>query len=118
MTTPYQKALQLRDEKGYTFIHPFNDEDVIAGQASIGLELLDQLEDVEAVIVPVGGGGLISGVAFAIKSLRPSCKVYGVQAAGAASMFQSLHDGHAGSIAIRLHIRGRHRRKMSRRSDL
>lgn len=94
----YQKALQLRDEKGYTFIHPFNDEDVIAGQASIGLELLDQLEDVEAVIVPVGGGGLISGVAFAIKSLRPSCKVYGVQAAGAASMFQSLHDGHAEAL--------------------
>lgn len=94
----YQKALQLRDEKGYTFIHPFNDEDVIAGQASIGLELLNQLEDVEAVIVPVGGGGLISGVAFAIKSLRPSCKVYGVQAAGAASMFQSLHDGHAEAL--------------------
>ena len=94
----YQKALQLRDEKGYTFIHPFNDEDVIAGQASIGLERLDQLEDVEAVIVPVGGGGLISGVAFAIKSLRPSCKVYGVQAAGAASMFQSLHDGHAEAL--------------------
>ncbi len=94
----YQKALQLRDEKGYTFIHPFNDEDVIAGQASIGLELLNQLEDVEAVIVPVGGGGLISGVAFAIKSLHPSCKVYGVQAAGAASMFQSLHDGHAEAL--------------------
>lgn len=94
----YQKALQLRDEKGYTFIHPFNDEDVIAGQASIGLELLNQLEDVEAVIVPVGGGGLISGVAFAIKSLRPSCKVYGVQAAGAASMFQILHDGHAEAL--------------------
>ena len=94
----YQKALQLRDEKGYTFIHPFNDEDVIAGQASIGLELLNQLEGDEAVIVPVGGGGLISGVAFAIKSLRPSCKVYGVQAAGAASMFQSLHDGHAEAL--------------------
>lgn len=94
----YQKALTLRDEKGYTFIHPFNDEDVIAGQASIGLELLDQLEDVEAVIVPVGGGGLISGVAFAIKTLRPSCKVYGVQAAGAASMFRSIHDGHAETL--------------------
>ncbi len=94
----YQKALKLRDEKGYTFIHPFNDEDVIAGQASIGLELLDQLEDVEAVIVPVGGGGLISGIAFAIKTLRPSCKVYGVQAAGAASMFRSIHDGHAETL--------------------
>ena len=63
----YQKALQLRDEKGYTFIHPFNDEDVIAGQASIGLELLDQLEDVEAVIVPVGGGGLATGVSTLAK---------------------------------------------------
>lgn len=114
----YQKALQLRDEKGYTFIHPFNDEDVIAGQASIGLELLDQLEDVEAVIVPVGGGGLISGVAFAIKSLRPSCKVYGVQAAGSRLYVSESTRWTRGSIAIRLHIRGRHRRKMSRRSDL
>ena len=73
----YAKALQLRDEKGYTFIHPFDDEDVIAGQGTIGLEILDQLPDLDAVIVPVGGGGLISGVAFAIKSLRPEVKVYG-----------------------------------------
>ena len=65
---------------------------VIAGQGTIGLEILDQLPDVEAVVVPVGGGGLISGVAFAIKSLNPNVKVYGVQAEGAASMVQSLHD--------------------------
>ena len=89
----YQKALELRDEKGYTFIHPFNDDDVIAGQGTIGIELLDQLPDVDAVVVPVGGGGLISGVAFAIKSLNPNIKVYGVQAAGAPSMVNSLHDG-------------------------
>jgi len=89
----YQKALELRDEKGYTFIHPFNDDDVIAGQGTIGLEILDELENVDAVIVPVGGGGLISGVAFAIKSLRPEVKVYGVQAQGAASMVDSLADG-------------------------
>ncbi len=88
----YQKALQLRDERGYTFIHPFDDENVIAGQGTIGLELLDQLPDVEAVVVPVGGGGLISGVAYAIKSLNPQVKVYGVQASGAASMVNSLHD--------------------------
>lgn len=86
----YQRALRLRDEKGYTFVHPFNDERVIAGQGTIGLELLEQLPDVEAVIVPVGGGGLISGVAYAMKSLNPSIKVYGVQAAGAPSMYESL----------------------------
>lgn len=88
----YQRALQLRDEHGYTFVHPFDDENVIAGQGTIGLEILDQLPDVEAVVVPVGGGGLISGVAFAIKQLNPKVKVYGVQAEGAASMVQSLRD--------------------------
>ena len=86
----YQKACQLQKESGSTFIHPFNDEDVIAGQGSIGLELLDQLPDLDAVIVPIGGGGLIGGVAFAIKALRPQCKVYGVQAMGAPSMYNSV----------------------------
>ena len=88
----YQRALQLRDEHGYAFVHPFNDEHVIAGQGTIGLEMLDELADVEAVVVPIGGGGLISGVAFAIKSLNPKVKVYGVQAAGAPSMYQSIHE--------------------------
>lgn len=88
----YNKAIELRDEKGYTFVHPFDDENVIAGQGTIGLELIDQLDEFDAVVVPVGGGGLISGVAFALKSLNPRIKVYGVQAAGAASMVQSLHD--------------------------
>lgn len=88
----YKKALQLRDEKGYTFIHPFDDEDVIAGQGTIGLELLEQLPDMDAVVVPIGGGGLISGVAFTIKSLNPNIKVYGVQAAGAPSMLNSVKD--------------------------
>ena len=89
----YNRALQLKDEKGYTFIHPFNDEDVIAGQGTIGLEVLEQLPDVDVVIVPVGGGGLISGVAFAIKSLNPNVKVYGVQASGAPSMLRSVANG-------------------------
>ncbi len=88
----YQKALELKDEKGYTFIHPFDDEAVIAGQGTIGLEILEQMDDVDAVVVPVGGGGLISGVAFAIKSLRPEVKVYGVQASGAPSMVNSVRD--------------------------
>lgn len=88
----YAKALELQKEKGYTFIHPFNDENVIAGQGTIGLELLDQLPSLDAVIVPVGGGGLISGVAFAIKQLKPDIKVYGVQAKGAASMYNSIKD--------------------------
>lgn len=89
----YAKAVELRDQYGYTFVHPFDDEKVIAGQGSIGLEILEQLPEVQAVVVPVGGGGLIAGVAFAIKTLRPDVKVYGVQAAGAPSMEQSLHSG-------------------------
>ncbi len=87
----YQRAIELHKQEGYTFIHPFDDIDVIAGQGTIGLELLDQLADIDAVIVPIGGGGLISGVAFAIKSLNPNIKVYGVQSSGAPSMAQSLH---------------------------
>ena len=88
----YQKAIRLRDEHGYTFVHPFDDENVIAGQGTIGLELLEQLPGVEVVLVPIGGGGLASGVAFAIKSLNPKVQVWGVQAAGAPSMYQSLVD--------------------------
>ncbi|MBQ5317428.1 MAG: threonine ammonia-lyase [Oscillospiraceae bacterium] len=89
----YARALELRDEKGYTFIHPFDDEMVIAGQGTIGIELLEQLPDVDAVVVPIGGGGLISGVAFTIKSLNPKVKVYGVQAEGAPSMEKSIAHG-------------------------
>lgn len=90
----YQKALQLRDEYGYTFIHPFNDPDVIAGQGTIALELSEQLPDLDAVIVPIGGGGLISGIAYTLKTLNPNVKVYGVQASGAPSMLNSIHDAH------------------------
>lgn len=89
----YQKALELKEEKNYTFVHPFDNEDVIAGQGTIGLEILDQMPDVEAIIVPIGGGGLISGVAFAIKNLNPNIKVYGVQASGAPSMRNAIRDG-------------------------
>ena len=88
----YERALQLQKERQLTFIHPFDDEDVIAGQGTIGLEILSQLKDLDAIVVPVGGGGLISGVAFAVKSMNPKVQVYGVQASGAASMVTSLHD--------------------------
>lgn len=89
----YNRALKLQKEFGYTFIHPFDDEDVIAGQGTIGLEILSQVKDVDAIVVPVGGGGLISGVAFAVKAVNPNVKVYGVQAEGAPSMVDSLRDG-------------------------
>ena len=88
----YKKALELKEEKGYTFIHPFDDEDVIAGQGTIGLEILNQLENVDVVVVPIGGGGLISGVAFAIKQMNPRVRVYGVQAQGAPSMLNAVQD--------------------------
>lgn len=89
----YAKAIQLRYEKGYTFIHPFDDENVIAGQGTIGLEILNEISNADVIVVPVGGGGLISGVAFTVKQLKPSVRVYGVQAEGAPSMVESLRDG-------------------------
>ncbi len=89
----HDKAVALQEETGMTLIHPYDDELVIAGQGTVGLEILEQLPEVDAIVVPIGGGGLISGIAFAIKSLRPEVKVYGVQAAGAASMFEAYKSG-------------------------
>ncbi len=89
----YNKAIELRDEHGYSFIHPFDDPDVIAGQGTIGLEIMEQLPNADVVIVPIGGGGLIAGVAYTIKQINPNCRVYGVQAAGAPSMQKSIEDG-------------------------
>lgn len=88
----YNAALKYEIENGCIFIHPFDDDDVIAGQGTIALELMEQISDMDAVIVPVGGGGLISGIAFTIKQLNPNCKVYGVQASGASSMCNSLRE--------------------------
>ncbi len=89
----YNEALRLRDEHNYTFIHPFDDENVIAGQGTIGLEIINEMADVDVVIGAIGGGGLLSGVACAIKSLNPNIKVYGVQAEGAPSMYESIRQG-------------------------
>ena len=88
-----REAERLSREQGYTFAHPFNDPFVIAGQGTIGLEILDQLPDVEQIVVPIGGGGLISGVAVAVKSMRPNVKVVGVQASTVPSMFVSCRRG-------------------------
>ena len=89
----YAKALELRDSEGYTFVHPFDDENVIAGQGTIALEILNDLDNIDAIVVPIGGGGLISGIAYTAKQIRPSIKIYGVQAAGAPSMYNSVKDG-------------------------
>lgn len=90
----HAEAVRLRDEQGLTFIHPFDDERVMAGQGTIGLEIAEQLPDVDVVLVPIGGGGLIAGVASALRQLKPACRIIGVQAAGAASMADSLRAGH------------------------
>ena len=87
----YTEAVRLCKEQQLTFIHPFNDYRVMAGQGPIGLELSRQLPDCDIFLVPIGGGGLIAGAAYAIKHLMPRCKVIGVQAAGAASMVDSIH---------------------------
>ena len=89
----YAEAVRLQDEQGLTFIHPFNDYSIMAGQGTIGLEILEQLPDVDMIFVPIGGGGLIAGLAYAVKNLRPQCRIIGVQAAGAPSMAESLKEG-------------------------
>ena len=94
-----REARRLCREKGYTFAHPFDDPLVIAGQGTIGLEILEQLPETEQVVVPIGGGGLISGIAFAIKSLKPECRVIGVQAATVASMYESRKAGKVTTVA-------------------
>ncbi len=88
----YREAIKYQEETGAIFVHPFDDEDVIAGQGTIALEILDQIQDLDVIVVPVGGGGLVSGIAYAVKKLNPNCKVYGVQAQGADSMFKSVRD--------------------------
>ncbi len=88
----YNRALQIAKETGRTMIHPFDDDAVIAGQGTIGLEILSQCPEVDQIIVPIGGGGLISGLAYAVKALKPSCRIVGVQSSGAASMYNSIND--------------------------
>jgi len=84
------KAREIASQTGATFVPPFNDPDIIAGQGTCGLEIAQQLDDFDSVIVPVGGGGLISGISIAIKTLKPSARVYGIEPSGAAKMQASL----------------------------
>ncbi len=89
----YQRCLELQQELGATYIHAFDDPDVIAGQGTLGLEMLNDLPDADAIIVPIGGGGLISGIAIAARALKPDITIIGVEAAGAASCRTSLDAG-------------------------
>ncbi|HWQ79077.1 MAG TPA: threonine ammonia-lyase [Anaerovoracaceae bacterium] len=95
----YSKALELADKHGYTFVHPFDDYDVICGQGTIGLEILDELDNVDEILVPIGGGGLISGIALAVKSIKPEVKVIGVVPVGAMSMKISIDEGQVTRLA-------------------
>ena len=91
----YGKAMEIQAQTGATFIHPFNDPYVIAGQGTIGLEILDSLPDIDAIVVPVGGGGIIAGIALAAKSINPKVKIIGVEPLNAASMKESVAVGKA-----------------------
>ncbi|TMC47623.1 MAG: pyridoxal-phosphate dependent enzyme [Chloroflexi bacterium] len=93
IATIFDKAHELQREHGYTFVHPFDDLDVIAGQATVGMEILEDLPDVEVVVVQIGGGGLISGIASAIKLNRPQVRVIGVESASGPAMQLSLKEG-------------------------
>ena len=90
----YEKALELPQQYGYTFVHPFNDEDVMEGQGTIAVEILKELPETDVILTAVGGGGLISGVAYAAKTIKPSIKVYGVQSTGAPGMYASVANGY------------------------
>lgn len=89
----YDEAMRLKEEKGYVFIHPFNDLDVIEGQGTISLEILEELEDADCILVPIGGGGLLAGVAIAAKKINPNIKIIGVEPEGAPSMKISVEEG-------------------------
>jgi threonine dehydratase len=92
-------ASKLADERGLTLVPPFNDPDIIAGQGTAALELVQEVPDLDALVTPVGGGGLISGCAIAAKDVRPEIAVYGVEAEGADDARRSLREGHIVTIA-------------------
>ncbi len=97
----YEHARMLEKEKGFTFVHPYQDEYVIAGQGTIGLEVMERLPDLDTIVVPIGGGGLISGIAIAVKALNPKTKVIGVQSDRSPGM-ANLYNKQTGSLAKRV----------------
>ena len=88
----YKKAKELEEKEGYVFVHPFNDEDVLDGQGTIALEILEELPETDIILVPIGGGGLISGIACAAKILKPEIKIIGVEPEGAASAYEAIKE--------------------------
>ena len=94
----FDKARELAEEHGYVFVHPFDDPRVVAGAGTVGLEIVEDLADVEAIVVPVGGGGLLSGIAVAAKALKPSVRVFGVEPEGAQALRRSLDAGRVTAI--------------------
>ena len=88
----YKKAKELEEKEGYVFVHPFNDEDVLDGQGTIALEILEELPETDIILVPIGGGGLISGIACAAKILKPEIKIIGVEPDGAASAYEAIKE--------------------------
>ena len=88
----YKKAKELEEKEGYVFVHPFNDEDVLDGQGTIALEILEELPETDIILVPIGGGGLISGIACAAKTLKPEIKIIGVEPEGAASAYEAIKE--------------------------
>lgn len=95
----YAKAVELQKSEGYTFVHPFDDEDVIEGQGTIALEILEELPDTDVILVPIGGGGLIAGIACAAKQINPNVKIYGVEPEGAASALAAIHEDQVVTLA-------------------
>lgn len=94
----YEKAKEIQRETGATFVHPFNDPYVIAGQGTIGLEIMEDLPDVDMIVVPIGGGGLISGIAIAVKSINPNVKIIGVQTENVPSIVKSISENHVSTV--------------------
>ena len=88
----FKKAKELEEKEGYVFVHPFNDEDVLDGQGTIALEILEELPETDIILVPIGGGGLISGIACAAKILKPEIKIIGVEPEGAASAYEAIKE--------------------------
>lgn len=95
----YAKAVELQKSEGYTFVHPFDDEDVVEGQGTIAIEILEELPDVDVILVPIGGGGLIAGIACAAKQINPNVKIYGVEPEGAASALAAIHEDQVVTLA-------------------
>ena len=94
----YKKAKELEEKEGYVFVHPFNDEDVLDGQGTIALEILEELPETDIILVPIGGGGLISGIACAAKILKPEIKIIGVEPEGAASAYEAIKENKIGEL--------------------